>query len=463
MRKRFIKFREKILRFLKYDFETILTFGIKLDQPYIRLSVGYLSYIIFGALLLTIPFMRREPVGFLDNLFTAASAVSTTGLSTVDMAKNYNLAGQIIVLFLIQLGGLGYMTVSSFVMLKLTKHFTMIKKRVLQAEFSVPGGLDISNLVPNILGFTFIFETVGAMLLYVFFKASGADSPLWSAIFHSVSAFCTAGFSIYSDNLVQFDTNIGVNLVIMVLCYAGAMGYIVMYDLWKRIRIRTHKISFTTKVILLVTLILTVFGTTEMFLFEPGLRHFSCFHRFLVSIFQTMSALTTVGYNTVNVGDFLPISLMTVTLIMYFGASPSGTGGGLKSTTTSAVFAYVKSKLSQQRDTYLFKHRIPTYRVDNALTTIILYSFVLLVGSYLLAAIERDTSYIKLIFEAGSALGTVGLSTGITAELSAWSKIILIVLMYIGRVGVLTIGYAMLVRMRARTKFLGEVETDLAI
>jgi trk system potassium uptake protein TrkH len=100
----------------------------------------------------------------------------------------------------------------------------MIKKRVLQAEFSVQGGLDISNLVPNILGFTFIFETVGAMLLYVFFKASGADSPLWSAIFHSVSAFCTAGFSIYSDNLVQFDTNIGVNLVIMVLCYAGAMG-----------------------------------------------------------------------------------------------------------------------------------------------------------------------------------------------------------------------------------------------
>jgi trk system potassium uptake protein TrkH len=148
---------------------------------------------------------------------------------------------------------------------------------------------------------------------------------------------------------------------------------------------------------------------------------------------------------------------------MYFGASPSGTGGGLKSTTTSAVFAYVKSKLSQQRDTYLLKHRIPSYRVDNALTTIILYSFVLLVGSYLLAAIERDTSYIKLIFEAGSALGTVGLSTGITAELSAWSKIILIVLMYIGRVGVLTIGYAMLVRMRARTKFLGEVETDLAI
>ena len=167
-----------------------------MEQPYLRLCVGYISYIIFGTLLLTLPFMRRGPVGFLDNLFTAASAVSTTGLATVDLAMNYNLAVQIVVLFLIQLGGLGYMTVSSFVMLKLTKHFTMIKKRVLQAEFSVPGGFDINNLVLNIVGFTIIFETVGAVLIYDFFKASGADSPLWSAIFHSVSAFCTAGFSI---------------------------------------------------------------------------------------------------------------------------------------------------------------------------------------------------------------------------------------------------------------------------
>jgi len=127
------------------------------------------------------------------------------------------------------------------------------------------------------------------------------------------------------------------------------------------------------------------------------------------------------------------------------------------------VFAYVKSKLSLQRDTYLFKHRIPTYRVDNALTTVLLYSFVLIFGSYLLSATERDISYIQLIFEAGSALGTVGLSTGITAELSAWSKIILVFLMYIGRVGVLTIGYSMLLRMRSRTKLLGDVETDLAI
>ncbi len=148
---------------------------------------------------------------------------------------------------------------------------------------------------------------------------------------------------------------------------------------------------------------------------------------------------------------------------MYFGASPSGTGGGLKSTTTSAVFAFVKSKLSLQRDVYLYCHRLPTYRVDNALTTLILYSFFLLAGSYILSATDPDKDYMQLIFEAASALGTVGLSTGITATLSAAGKIILIFLMYFGRVGVLTIGFAMLLRMKKRTKILFEQEDDLAI
>ena len=158
----------------------------------------------------------------------------------------------------------------------------------------------------------------------------------------------------------------------------------------------------------------------------------------------------------------LPITLMTSTLIMYFGASPSGTGGGLKSTTTSAIFAFVKSKLSMERDVYLFRRRIPTYRVDNALTTFILYTFVLILGSYLLTATEKGVDYIRLIFEAASALGTVGLSTGITFDLSSAGKIILIFLMYFGRVGVLTIGFAMLLRMKKRTKDIFK-EEDLVV
>jgi trk system potassium uptake protein TrkH len=261
---------------------------------------------------------------------------------------------------------------------------------------------------------------------------------------------------------MQFDTNIGVNMVIMVLSYAGAMGFIVMIDLWKKFTVKKYEISFSTKIIFFITLILSVWGTAQMYFWEPELASYSPFNRFLISLFQTMSALTTVGYNTVNIGNMLPITLMTTTLIMYFGASPSGTGGGLKSTTTSAVFAFVKSKLSLQRDVFLFNRRIPTYRVDNALTTFILYSFVLITGSYILTATEKGTDYIQLIFEAASALGTVGLSTGITFDLSSAGKIVLIVLMYFGRVGVLTIGFAMLMRMKKKTKEIFK-EDDLVV
>lgn len=445
--------KSKLLRLLRYDFETLLTFGYSTKHPYRQLTVGYLSYVIFGTLLLSLPFMTTgfTPVSFIDNLFSSTSAISTTGLATVDVSKSYTFAGQFLILILIQLGGIGYMTLSSYVMLKLTKHFTIIKKNILSAEFSTPANIKIDNLIPSIITFTFLIEAIGAILLYIMFLGSGADSPIWSAIFHSVSAFCTAGFSIYSDNLMQFDTNTGVNIVIMALSYAGAMGFIVMIDLWKKITQKDYIISFSTKIIVLITLILSIWGTAQMYLFEPEFQSYTPYDRFLVSIFQTMSALTTVGYNTVNIGNLIPISLLTLTSIMYFGASPSGTGGGLKSTTTSAVFAFAKCKLSMERDIYLFGRRLPTFRVDNALTTFILYTTLLFAGSYLLTSTDGKFGYEKILFEAASALGTVGLSTGITPLISTAGKLILVFLMYVGRVGVLTIGYAMLFRMQKRT------------
>lgn len=464
MRKRVRSLKQKILRLLRYDFETLLTFGFTSKHPYRQLTLGYFSYIIFGTVLLCLPFMTTslQPIKIIDNLFTATSAISTTGLSTVDVAKSYTLIGQVIILILIQLGGIGYMTMSSFIMLKLTKHFTMIKKNLLEAEFAFPGNFNVNNMVQSIVTFTFLFEFIGAILLYIMFIGSGAENPLWSAIFHSVSAFCTAGFSIYSDNLMQFDTNVGVNLVIMTLSYAGAMGFIVMIDIWKKISIKKYSISFSTKIIVLITFILSIWGTAQMFFLEPELKSYEGFDRFMISLFQTMSALTTVGYNTVNIGNLLPITLLTITSIMYFGASPSGTGGGLKSTTTSAVFAFTKSKLSLERDVYLFNRRLPTFRVDTALTTFILYTSFLFIGSYLLTAIETKGTYEQLLFEAASALGTVGLSTGITFGLTSGGKIILTILMYFGRVGVLTIGYAMLMRMQKKTNKMF-ISDDLAV
>lgn len=450
-----------IIKFLRIDLERLLTFGYISRHPHRQLVFGYFAYMAIGSILLCLPFMTTSGVDFIDNMFSATSAVSTTGLTSVDVAKEYTFWGQLIILFLIQIGGIGYMTMGSFVMYSLTKHFTFIKKGIIEAEFATPANINAKNIVSSIVSFTFLFESLGSILLYFLFKQSGVEDPLWAAVFHAVSAFCTAGFSTFSTNLMQFDTNTGVNLVIIILSYAGAMGFIVMTDLWRKITVKNYKITFTTRIIVIITILLSTWGTAQMFFFEPSFAHYSMWDRLIVSLFQTMSALTTVGYNSVNIGDMLPVSLITLTMIMYFGASPSGTGGGLKSTTLSATFAFVKSKLGFRRNVYLLGRALPTYRIDNALTTFALYTAVVFFGSYLLVAVD-DHTYLQLLFEAVSALGTVGLTTGITMELTDAGKMVIIVLMFIGRVGVLTIGYSMLKRMQERSNEI-MCEDDLAV
>ncbi|CDN30719.1 Potassium uptake protein KtrB [Mucinivorans hirudinis] len=450
-----------IVSMLRFDFERILTFGYISKHPHRQLIFGYLSYIVVGTLLLCLPFMTSTNVGFLDHIFSATSAVSTTGLSTVDVSSAYTFSGKLVILLLIQLGGLGYMTMSCFVMFSLTKHFTIIKKGIIAAEFTMPGGITAKNLVKSVVGFTFFFEVIGALLLYFLFADKGVENPVGTAIFHSVSAFCTAGFSTFSDSLMQFRDDWGVNLVVIVLSYAGAMGFIVMHDLWQKITTRGYKITFTSKVIVLVTLALSALATTQMFFFEPSLLQYPASERFLMSLFQSMSALTTVGFNTINIGGLIPITLLSLTMIMYFGASPSGTGGGLKTTTLTATMAFVKSKLGQNRDVTLFGRTLPTYRIDTALATFVLYTAVICLSSLILTATE-DFDYLVILFESASALGTVGLSTGITPELSSEGKLVLIVVMFIGRVGVLTFGFSMLHRMKQRTTQITK-QDDLAV
>lgn len=433
---------------LRCDVERFLTFGYFSSTPQRQLTTGYLSYFLIGGLLLCLPFMTHDGVSLIDNLFTSMSAISTTGLSTVDVANEYTFFGQLTILLLIQLGGIGYMTLSTFVMYRITHHFVGMRAKAFQTQFAVPECVTMGNMVNNIVRYTLVFEVVGALALYLFFVHAGVSQPMWSAVFHSVSAFCTAGFSIYSDNLMQFAGNVPVNLIIMVLSYAGAMGFIVISDLWRKVMRRGYRITFTTKVIMCITLGVTLWGTFQLFFFEPSFAAFAPGDRLLVSLFQTMSAMTTVGYNTVDVSQLMPLSLFVLTAAMYIGASPSGTGGGLKSTTVSAVFAYVKSRLGLRREVTLAGRSIPDYRVNDALTIFIFYTMILFAGTYLLTLIESNRmEFLDLMFEAASALGTVGLSSGVCFSLSGAGKIVLIVLMFIGRVGVLTIGNAMLTRL----------------
>lgn len=427
--------------------EALFTFGYKSEYPQRQLLVGYLAYSLLGTALLSLPFCRREGIAAVDNLFTAVSALSTTGLSTVDVSQAYTFWGQLVILLLMQFGGLGYMTFTSYVMFRLTRHLGTNEAQMFHAQFAFPGKMQSDNMLGNIVNYALALELLGVALLYPYFLVHGVESPLWSAVFHSVSAFCTAGFSIYGDNLVRFGGDWYVNMVIALLCYMGAMGFIMMADVIRKIRRHSYRISFTTKVIATITTALTVWSTAHLFFFEPTLRGLSFADRLLAAWFQSMSAITTVGFNTIDVGHVCTITMVVLSFSMYIGASPSGTGGGLKSTTLSALFAYTKNKLGLRRDISLVGNKIPHYRVDAALTTAVFYTLILTVGIYLLCILEGDgLCFLDMAFEATSALATAGLTSGILPSVCAGSKMVLVALMFIGRVGVITLGNVMLVR-----------------
>lgn len=438
--------------FPKAHLARIFRFVYASDNPQRRLLFGYAAYALLGTLLLMLPFCHTQSIPFVDQLFTAVSALSTTGLSIVDVSVGYTFWGQLVILLLIQLGGLGYMTFVSYVMLRLTKHLGSGEAQMFRAQFSFPDKMQNDSMLGNIVNFALGFELLGMLLLYPYFLTNDVESPLWSAVFHSVSAFCTAGFSIYSDNLMQFRADWYVNFVIALLSYMGAMGFIMMTDVFRKLRRRSYRISFTTKVIAVITTALTLWSTLHLFFLEPSLQLLPFGERLLTAWFHSMSAITTVGFNTADTTHFASVTMVVLAFSMYIGASPSGTGGGLKSTTLSAIFAYTKNKLGLRRDITLAGNKVPLYRVDAALTTFVFYSLILITGVYLMVIFERGgATFMQLVFEATSALATAGLSSGILPAMNVGSKLVLIVLMFIGRLGVLTLGHVMLVRAHAQT------------
>ncbi len=450
--KRFIALLKRLLanlkhRLMRVSLEQLLCFGFKSDLPQRQLMAVYIGYSILGTILLVMPFSAVNSISFIDNLFTAVSAISTTGLSTVDVATQYTFFGQLVILFLIQMGGLGYMTLSSYVMLRITGRLGTQNAKLFNTQFAFPDDFDSASMLRGIVKYTFLLELAGFALLCPYFICTHVEQPVWSALFHSISAFCTAGFSIYTDNLIQFQTDVYVNVVIMMLSILGAMGFIMKTDVSRLFTKRNHRITFTSKVILSITGGLVLWGALHLFLCEDSFRMMPVGDRMLVSLFQSVSAMTTVGYNTVDISLMTPISMLILTIAMYIGASPSGTGGGLKSTTLSAIYAYTKNKLSLHDKIALRGNIIPDYRVETALTTAFFYTFILFAGIYCIGLFEPDhADYLKLSFEATSALATAGLSSGALSHITIGSKIVLILLMYIGRIGVITFGNALLIR-----------------
>lgn len=453
MKERSAGFRALIKRLaLRVSMSRLMTFGCNSNIPERNIALGYLFYILVGTVLLCLPWSVRAGAHatVIDHIFTVTSAVSTTGLATVDVPGTYSMFGLIVILFLIQMGAIGYMTISSFLMLHITKKISERGSRVMGTAIPAPFGMNLSMLIDSVVKFTFLIEAIGFAALWITFGCLGVETPAWNAIFISISSFCTAGFSTFPDSLCSFSGNVAVNLIVAALSYSGAMGFIVMTDLKRKCLDRHHKVTFTTRVILTITFWMTVAGTAVLLIFPRQGEPADLTTRFLESFFQTMTAMTTVGFNTFDLSTLPAISVLVMSVIMFVGASPSGTGGGLKSTTLSAVSAFVTSMLRGRKNVTLRGNTLPFYRVNSALTNIIVYGTVLLLG-VLALTVSEGFSFSALLFEATSALGTVGISLGITPGLSVAGKIIITLLMYIGRTGVLTLAAALMTHAISQT------------
>lgn len=432
---------------------------LKKKKPTQLLILGFLSYILFGTIFLLLPYSRKSELKFIDDLFTIVSAVSTTGLTTVSIADSYSLFGQLVIMSMFQMGGIGYMAISSFIILSRGKQISLTRQNILTSEYALPKGFNISDFVYRSFVFTIIIESIGALLLFLEFNKSQVSDPLWSSIFHSISAFATAGFSLNNNSLEDFKINPIVNIIIASLCYLGAIGFIVIEDVWLALKNKEYKITFTSKIILLVTFSILVIELVLFSIIESSIQNFSLLEKIQISSFQIMTASTTAGFNTIPIGSLQPSSLVLIIIAMVIGASPSGTGGGIKTTSFTALIAVSMSILRGQTYISFFKNRIPLIRLFTAVASVSIYLFTLFIGVFLLSIFENQ-DFIKIVFEAASALGTVGLSMGITGNLTFIGKIIIIALMFFGRVGPLTIGLAL---MNSPKEYNPIKDSDLAL
>ena len=412
-------------------------------SPQQNLFYGFLTYVGVGTILLCLPWLQKTSAPILDHLFIATSAVSTTGLVTMSVFDSYNLGGQFVVMALFQLGGIGYLTFTTFMLLSTTRKITPWHKSILNTEFTLPVTIKIKDFLRSVILYTVIMEILGAILFFIAFKSDGmvTGEAIWSSIFHSISAFCTAGFSLFNNGFTDYVDNTLVNFTISMLAICGSLGFIVITDFGLWIKNKAHKLSFTTKIVTVGSLILMLFGFSFFYFAEPTISSLEGSARVSAAFFQSMTAMTTVGFNTVDFGTFILPMLLVTTILMYIGASPSGTAGGMKITTLTAVFSIMKSRLKGSKHITFLGRRIPYERLYVATSSFIFYTILIFLGTFVLTFSE-SFDFENILFEVASALGTVGLSTGITGDLSSIGKIVIIVLMFIGRLGVLTFGLA---------------------
>ena len=434
-------------------------------QPAQLMLMSFAGVIVFGTVLLMMPAstVSGEETTLLNAFFTATSATCVTGLIVYDTATHFTFFGQLVILMLIQVGGLGIMTFSVSLALLMRRGVSMKDQSIMQDVLDQDTLQSVKRLVGFIVVMTFLLEAIGAIILFRAWKPLFHDSleTAWHAVFHSVSAFCNAGFSTFSNSLMGFSSDVPTNLTIGGLIVLGGIGFVVIGDFYQALRDRLflrikrrHKFRIQSRLALGWTGGLILGGTGLIYWIENGriLNGMSYDHALLVSLFQSIST-RTAGFNSCDIGALQPVTLFLFIILMFIGACPGGTGGGIKTTTPAVMWAVIRAGFNRRTETELYRRTIPVEVIQKA-AMVLCASLLLVCGALgLMLVFEPEKDFVDLFFETVSAFGTAGLSTGITSALSTGGRALITLLMFVGRLGPLTIGFAFMLRKRQVAKY----------
>ncbi|MDD6492248.1 MAG: TrkH family potassium uptake protein [Firmicutes bacterium] len=432
---------------------------LKNSLTYVRIiAMGYLAVIILGTLLLLLPGMTAEGfrTDFLTALFTATSATCVTGLVVVDTATHWTLLGQVIILLMIQIGGLGFMTMGVLLAMLLKKRITLRVRGLLQESMNYMQMGGVLRLLKTTFQGTLLFEGVGAVLLaFRFIPVFGLSKGVFYGIFHSISAFCNGGFDLmgtYSgkySSLVEFHGDILINAVIMALIILGGIGFFVWSDIQKN-GLHWKKYMLHTKITLFTTAFLLVGGTILFWLFEKEnlLGGMNGKDQLLAAAFSSVTA-RTAGFNTIDTGGLTSASKLLTIVLMFIGGSPGSTAGGIKTVTAMVLVTYVWSNLRESKGVNIFHRRLDDDVIRKASNVVVISLMMAVTSVIIICFMQPYLSVEDIMFEVFSAIGTVGMSTGITRDLTTASRILIILLMYCGRIGSMSFALSFTERKKA--------------
>lgn len=416
---------------------------IHMSPPQV-LSITFLVAIFFGAILLYLPVSTTAPISFLDALFTATSATTVTGLAVVSTGNDFTLFGQTVIMVLMQIGGLGLMTFAVLIVMLLGKKIGLRGRILIQQSFNQYSLGGMIRLVRIILLFTLGIEAIAAAFLAVrWVPEYGWGFGLFTSAFHAVSAFNNAGFSLWDDSLSAYVGDPVVNIIITMLFITGGIGFTVLYDMWGAKEFR--QLSLHSKIMLTGTLAVNLFAMLFLFVSEYGnmetLGALPLGDKLWASYFQAVTP-RTAGFNSIDIGSMETGSIVLISLLMFIGAGSASTGSGIKLTTFLVIILVTASYLNGKKEAVIFNRAIPSHLFERSLAIVFISMTAVFTGILILSYTE-NAPFEWIVFEAFSAFGTVGLSMGLTGELSVLGKIVIMMLMFIGRVGPVTLAFAL--------------------